>query len=82
MTKEEISEGLVKKLSNCPNCKKRTLECFYLGDVGGIDYYDRYKAKCLSCDYEKIEDIYGGSPIAANFITSCPFCNIHYDEHL
>ncbi len=59
---------LEKKLVNCPNCEKKTLECFYLGDSGVVDYYDKYKARCFSCGYEKIEEVYGGSPAAANII--------------
>jgi|YNPNPStandDraft_1061719.scaffolds.fasta_scaffold545642_1 hypothetical protein len=62
----------------CPKCGNRTLNCQYLGDVGGIDYLDRYKAKCSLCGFEEVKDVSGGSPLNANWPTNCPFCGKQY----
>lgn len=64
----------------CPQCKKEEGMC-YCYDVGGVDYHDEYTFFCNNCGYCKKETKYGGSPVAADWPTNCPFCDKPYNEH-
>jgi len=63
----------------CPKCGAEA-ECFWR-DVGGVEYYDEYTLVCENCGHVEKEIEYGGSPIAGNWVTCCPFCGKEYFRH-
>jgi hypothetical protein len=65
----------------CPQCRQPSAECKYLGDVGGVEFYDLYRLRCIACGQHFDETVYGGSPIASDWFTACPFCGIPVNEH-
>lgn len=71
---KDIPLGLI-----CPLCGEvGKCSC---GDVGGVEYYDKYVFNCNSCDYTDYHLEYGGSPVADNWVTTCPYCGKECYEH-
>lgn len=63
----------------CARCGGPT-KCTYEGDIGAVDFYDKYVLRCLNCGRETSITEYA-SAFYGDGLTRCPFCQKLYAEH-